>query len=369
MQTFQFLILSFLICFTLQDNNCLINIEECEERNIDMEHCVDGYIDNKDGEGKEYCTQCENEYALSDDRMKCTHIENQIENCINYVFDYNNDLSCSECKSGYVVSFDKKNCNKIENPISKCISYDSNSGNELICNECTDDYFPSKDKKKCKEFKNCDDFYYYTEACEECKSGYALSFDGKSCIKFENCYQLKEGNQKCEECAEFYHQNSEGICERTLCLEYNKEVCIQCYDGYYLNDKKECEKIPLENCIEFDKENNKCTTCIYEINPDENGKCDSIEFIKGCVEYKKDGKCEECRGDYSKTSSGSCKFIGCGDGGKKFEYCYDCKVGYYLDEDNNICIGYDGSKDTDGSPFIKINAVYTCIIFILAFLA
>ena len=60
-----------------------------------------------------------------------------------------------------------------------------------------------------------------------------------------------------------------------------------------------------------------------------------------------------------RNASGSCESHGCTQGVKKIENCFECNAGYYLDEDTNICIGYDGSidaedTDTGDSFFIKI---------------
>ena len=102
-----------------------------------------------------------------------------------------------------------------------------------------------------------------------CKNGYAISFEGNSCIQFENCEKLAKGDKNCSKCAYNFHPNEEGGCERTLCQVYDdNDVCTKCFDGYYLNDIKICQKITIENCWELDERNEKCSIYIGDIPPD-----------------------------------------------------------------------------------------------------
>jgi hypothetical protein len=337
----QILIFLSIFSFSLQDNNCFIYYERCE------------------GEGKE-----DKPY------------QGKIDNCIAGSTDGDGNEMCYQCKNGYYVSMEGTSCIKVEKQIEKCLSYSSN-GDELFCSYCDKGYITSADQKTCKESKNCE--YLTTNAkeeeiCGECDTGYALTYDEKSCKQFENCEKLAQGNEKCSECYEYFHPNSEGKCERTLCQKYENNVCTECYEGYYLDDDKKCQKIAIENCLKLDSSKTKCTSCLGGIPPDANGKC-SLPLIKGCSEYDDNGKCKECKNqgyEYEITKDGTCKFIECKNG-KKYEYCNICKVGYYRDEDENdnyICIGYDGSRDTstssDSSSRNKVESAL--LIFILAFL-
>ena len=120
-----------------------------------------------------------------------------------------------------------------------------------------------------------------------CKNGYAISFEGNSCIQFENREKLAKGDKNCSICAYNFHPKAEGECERALCEVYDdNDVCTKCFVGYYLNDIKMCQKITIENCLEFDEKNEKCSICIGDIPPDENGNCNlPSPLIKGCTKY------------------------------------------------------------------------------------
>lgn len=107
-------------------------------------------------------------------------------------------------------------------------------------------------------------------------------------------------------------------------------------------------KISIENCLELDENNEKCSTCIGDILPDANGRCNlPSPLIKGCSSYNINGKCLDCDkdGGYELTSDGTCKFNGCEEGYSKLEYCAICKPGYHQNKYGYTCYGYDGSVD------------------------
>ena len=202
--------------------------------------------------------------------------------------------------------------------------------------------------------------------CYLCKEGYALSSDQKSCISFQNCNKLQSGNDKCETCLKYYHLDSKGQCQRTLCEDYDendKDKCLNCYDGYYLKDNT-CKKITIPHCLEWDETN--CKECdYYAVLKD--GKCEvRSSLIKGCHEYDDNGKCTYCISGYT-LSNGSCNLNKCSDGQTKTEYCGVCQTGYFTDSTDGKCVGYDGTKDTEDSvQGIKIE--YFLLIFLLALL-
>ena len=372
----QALIFFTLITLTLQDNNCLVNFEYCEEeeepeKTLTIKNCKEGYVDDDN----EYCFECETNYYVSEDRKSCIQVKKPIDNCISYYSNSGNEF-CDQCGKGYARSVDYKSCTKLDKPIENCVRLNFISESEYECNQCEEDYYTSYDGKSCIEFKNCRNFINNeeNEHCEYCRDGYALSYGGKSCIPSETCRKLAEGDKKCSECIKYFHRNANGECERTLCEEYDGNVCKKCYGGYYLDADKNCQKITIDYCLELDDANQKCKTCLFEASTDANGKCIlPSQLIKGCKKYNNDGKCAECEdeGDIYELKEGTCKFIECKNG-KKYEYCNICKVGYYRDEDENdnyICIGYDGSRDTSSSDSSSSNKVeYALLIFILALL-
>ena len=373
----QTLIFFALISFSLQDNNCLVNFEYCEEeeeqkRTVTIKNCKESNIYGD----IEECVECDTHYYVSEDRRSCIQVKDQIENCISYYADSENEF-CYRCDKGYALSTDYKKCTKVENPIEHCVYFSFIREGEIGCNECEKDYYPSYDRTHCIEFKNCNYFINYekNEHCEYCKRGYALSYDGKSCIQSKTCKKFaNKDNTKCSECISNFHPNANGECERTLCSKYDENVCTECYEGYYLDGDKNCKKITIENCLYLDEKNEKCESCLFGITPDANGKCNlPSTLIKGCIKYGSDGKCIECEdeGDVYQLKDGTCKFIDCKKGETKLEYCGKCKPGYDFEENDNgnyICLGYDGSYDTSSDSSSRNKVEYALLIFILALL-
>ena len=216
-----------------------------------------------------------------------------------------------------------------------------------------------------KKIDNCEE-YESDGKCDECKFGYAVSSDGSRCIAFSNCVSLEEGNTKCKKCDKYFHPNSKGQCERTLCEEFEGDVCRSCYNGYFLNNNKECEKITIPYCIKLDSDG-KCEECVNHDKGNDQGTCNiSATLIKGCMKYDKDGKCIQCVYDYNgPDGNGNCVFKDCKGDEKKMEICQYCQVGYDFNE-NEECVAIDGSTDTDASTLNKVE--YAALIFILALL-
>ena len=200
--------------------------------------------------------------------------------------------------------------------------------------------------------------------CYYCKNGFAITSDEQSCKSFQHCVRLEEGDEKCKECEKLFHPNDEGQCEKTFCTSYNENICEECVDGYYLNDEKNCIKIPISECKQYDGE--KCNKCLDGDDPKEDGTCNQHEWIEGCTEYK-NGKCRKCNEFYTPKNE-KCEFKSCESGQKVYEFCLICQAGYELDDDDNICVGYDGSKDAPTSSSKNNKVEFAWIIFILALL-
>ena len=216
--------------------------------------------------------------------------------------------------------------------------------------------------------------------CYECVYGYALSSNQKSCIAFENCYILAEGDKNCKECNYNFHLNSKGQCEQSLCEHYDEESgeCKSCYPGYYLKNK-ECKKITIPYCLHVDgSDENKCSACLKRLSDPVDGKCVAPKtWVIGCRKYDTEGKCTECRSDYT-LKDGQCNFNGCSNGEKKVEYCDMCEAGFTTENNNKgLCIGFDGTKDetattgihteTDDAKGIKFQIALMVIMLVIAF--
>ena len=197
--------------------------------------------------------------------------------------------------------------------------------------------------------------------CYICKEGFVPSTNGKSCISSPHCDEIEEDDKKCKECEEYYHPNSNGQCERTLCSSYSNNKCDDCYYGYYLKGT-ECKRITIPHCLKWDE--TKCTKCDFYATLTDDGKCTvRSNLIKGCYSYDNDGKCTYCDVNYGYTlnNNGGCDSKKCNN---VREYCGVCETGYYADLTDGKCMGYDGTKDSAAGNKIA----YALLIVILALL-
>ena len=322
------LIILFLISFSFQDQNCLITFKQCEYpdpyKEIKINHCIEHDFNDE----IEYCEECENGYAVSDDKKSCIEVTKRIDHCIRYSKSGVGVFNCEGCENNYVLYYNSGNY--------ECVKFD----------HCL--YLDYNDK----------------DHCGKCEEGYAFSNDRKSCKSFENCHLLDAAGTKCSKCFDYYHPNSKGQCEITSCSNYVNNVCTACYGGYYLNDKNECQKITIENCLILDSSKKKCSSCIAGITPDTNGNCIlSSKLIEGCYFYESNGDCRYCISNYKLSSDKKKCEYDC-TGGKSFEYCGFCKPGYIRDKDG-ICLGYDGSKDSSSNERHKVQYALLSVILVL----
>ena len=200
---------------------------------------------------------------------------------------------CSICQIGYELNNDKTQCIKKEITIEHCASESSSKG-KIICDICHIGYFPSLDQK--------------------------------SCVENPNCFLRSENNPSiCVLCSDYYYLNSNGKCEFSYCSTKNKNgECTKCYSQFYLNEKKECVKIPFEYCRDGDED--ECFDCIDGFVLDDktckkkethcsNDACSASEngyslngdqCVDNCESYSTTvTKCEVCENNYIKANNGA----------------------------------------------------------------
>ena len=132
----KYLILLALISFCLQDKNCLVYFEKCEE-NDDIDDSINI------GAGS-------------------------VANC-----QYGVGNVCYRCKSGYIQSYDYTSC--VQFPNCEDLEY----GDNKKCSYCEDGYALSSDQSKCVKFDNCRKLEEGGAKCEECKYHFHVNKDGK----------------------------------------------------------------------------------------------------------------------------------------------------------------------------------------------
>ena len=235
------------------------------------------------------CIECEDEYYYDKETKKCIIGEDIFENCKSG----NSSSVCNICKDDYYLNQEDNLCysNKKEGKFYKCAKTDLKAE---YCTECIDGYYLGEKDNKCSKIEGCIlsenenkclecDLYYCLDgktgkceyndeiedeekkfyfrcnktnekgtACEICEEGYILNKNGL-CVDEEHCVEKDEDNNciKCKNdeegvfclnkdfgCVEIYYNNN--------CLECNNVLafnnCTKCFDGYDLDDNKDCYK-------------------------------------------------------------------------------------------------------------------------------
>jgi hypothetical protein len=98
--------------------------------------------------------------------------------------------------------------------------------------------------------------------------GYNI-INNKCVYYIPNCVNVNEKN--CTLCASGYFLMQDGSCQvgkinsDLYCKTYDTSLylapCIQCIDGYFLNDLKVCHKLKLF-CSTYNTINGKCLSCV-----------------------------------------------------------------------------------------------------------
>ena len=245
------------------------------------------------------------------------------------------------------------------------------SENGLLCIICEIGYYPDE-YGKCSYSSNCE--FSYQGKCLKCKKNYVLvgienySNEGIILCKslnsedFQNCASIDSLNGNCIECLEGYYL---GLIDKRCtkienCTKSSFGECKQCIDGFYF-DKKEnkCknqrENEYFEKCIEtIDGEN--CNRCENDYYFDNLGKCLLVNF---CAKKRDTLKCEECKEGYYLTENDNiCVYTdNCLNGDRHTGICENCKENYYLDKNDGKC----KSNQDEFKYCKKVDINNTCI--------
>ena len=197
--------------------------------------------------------------------------------------------------------------------------------NSNICCECKNDFYLSEydhlcyDNTKEEQFIKCANVDFYKERCIKCVEGYFLGIEDNKCSKVENC-KITENENRCLLCEDYY------------CLDVKNQICV---DNDILNEKN--DKIHI-SCNRTNEEGTACAECKngYEVNNE--GICIDIDIC----EEKKDGKCNKCKDIISPNGYFYCanEIFGCleitrpnclrCDNLEDLYECTECEEGYYI---------------------------------------
>ena len=257
-------------------------------------------------------------YYFSEEVYKLYNLFIEIDCNNNSVFIFNNSSECEQ---------EKRLIKDFLNQYERCTECDDEEGRRSYCKKCSKGYYVPKgidiSPTKCKR---CDegclecipdnetdksiclrcqenDVDYYDEYYDDQDYEYDDDYEGRfKLYKLYNGKCIKRCQKECKSCNE-----EDG--------KYDQ--CSECHEGYYLiinDDKAECKKIEIDNCIQAIVENDmvKCTNCTngYIIH---NGQC-----VKACEVSYWGSSCASCNQTYEFR-----------------ENCASCHSGYYLFTEGN----------------------------------
>ena len=259
------------ICIQCEENYHLGLDNKC----TNVEHCIySRFFDSN-------CLECEDGYYYDYYNKKCKEENEEIKNCksIGYI-----GYQCEECKNGYYLSLKDYLCysNLNDGPSYKCAKMDSN---ETYCISCEKEYFLGNIDKKCSKIEGC---LQSTDEnnCLECDENYCLDVSNNKCFYnyepkdksiYYLCNKTNDEGSACVECANEYTEVKNGVCVNNVeCEIENDGECVKCneksHDNFNMcvNKLYGCVETILENCLRCDNELNfdSCIECEegYELN-------------------------------------------------------------------------------------------------------
>lgn len=286
---------------------------------------------------KDICAQCEPDYIMSTDKLKC---HQKIRFCKDHINAASTGtVTCQLCEPGAIP---QNNTNTPPETIAcdmrnneGCVGWEANNSNK--CTTCLTGFYwldETNSLNLCKKYtKKCKSYELKSDNCSECFGNEYLEIIGnaKTCKAYtvRNCKEFEANINECKNCNAGYFKNL----DTKECQEYtlvnckteedNKNECKVCNDNHYKADKITCLPNDLWEC-KTPGANNQCTTCndgFYLVN----GKCLSGTQT-GCNPANYTSNKDECT---------------------------QCMPGYYLDQ-NKFCKPYtvDNCKGTTNSGFL-----------------
>ncbi|CAD8052108.1 unnamed protein product [Paramecium sonneborni] len=313
------------------DSSCIKCITLCKSCLYKQNHCIDCHPEQYRILSKENKCICQNGYYDNQNDV-CLKCNDNCYSCTNY-------YTCTSCNE-----FDFRKLDVL-NKICICQLgyYDNNEQTCLpcyyTCSKCNNQNLPSQctlcPKTRQKSSNNLDTFEcqcrkgYFDDGYLECLpcinlinppiSHYCYSFCGDLIVQWNE--ECDDGNlDQRDGCNQCFLQNNN--CKENVCLKCQYNKCLQCIDGYYLNNDYACIQCSYE-CQTCETRQNNCTSCKFH--------------------YSNSNKCLICNQDQGFFQIDNQCFSICGDGIKTFqEFCDDGNQlnGDGCDQNCNIEVGY-----------------------------
>ncbi|ELP91717.1 protein serine/threonine kinase, putative [Entamoeba invadens IP1] len=218
------------------------------------------------------------------------------------------------------------------------------------CTICTTPNYSINSSGLCDINTNCL-VSWKNEKCLVCDEGYFHDVNN-SCVTiethFNNCTHSISEKDRCYQCITGYFL-IHNQCEKCLenCIDcYNKEQCLLCQDGYYLQNNGSCSHVSdiSNHCKRLIRGGSSCALCDLKYFRNSKGMCEKC--IESCADCNQNSTCLNCDKDnYLLTDSTKCisydELVNCTS--KSQSGCLLCNTGFYID--NQKCLPCNTKTD------------------------
>jgi hypothetical protein len=297
------------------------------------------------------CLSCKEKFYLDKATNKCVEIKaGGVANCIRY----SGASECSACEAGFYVF--EAQCKAVPTPVANCTLADSND--PKLCLQCSPGYILVPDRTNCTKITEIDNCSSYSIAsCQTCKAGYLLNTNKY----LEDIYQLTSSEAQFNllskinyDMTDYKDQGYFATCSKITiqnCAEVQDiDKCKTCNEGFYLDDKLQCQPYPLEgiaNCAVYGNATS-CVECVANFFPETASTCSVVTEQPNCVTYSTKATstiCTSCVKEYYLNSDKKCvlrdqskDILKCATTDPNADLCQTCITGHATTSDRLACL-------------------------------
>ena len=327
---------------------------------------IDGCQFSPIDEDSKPCLLCEAGMVFDTEKTKCIAVadDKKREKCTRYD---PADSACLSCEPDFYLS--NGECLAVgDTKVDNCGVYQ----NDTDCMTCGSGYFLKE--KKCVKYDPIPDCYSHSpRQCAKCGTGYFLNPGYSSLVIITKAFLKSLSSQVLSQ--PIYQTVSDMA---TDCQEVKTKYCAvpldalnctTCVSGFFLDDKKQCQRFPDQTIDHCDLYSNS-TTC-YRCGPNhfmaDANVCTQVTPIQNCgVFVWNQDKCQSCTDGFLLLESGFChertlKTINnCSDLNVTKDQCQTCVSGFKLTLDFKGCFANVPNCDTQVDAVTPESLKHTC---------
>lgn len=309
----------------------------CERVNNDGDKCAEcqtGYVLVNESCEKPLILQCATyDTGLAYQRcISCIEGHKLVNNkCVKgqveYCRIYDNNETCLVCNDFYLLvtlANTKQACLRINEELNCKAVFTSklNNTQELECVTCANGYAPTSENQFFEKYV-CQNIIP-VDNCESYDVNVVPSQSSLRCFKCQNQYFLAQN--KC-----IARQVTTVNCKAYSMVN---DFCIECENGFYLSNEKECINYPrgIYGCIDY-KDENTCTNCDKHMYLTGTTCNAVVTRITNCAYYKDDKTCSRCEFNFflKDNTCVKAKALNCSTY-SRIDRCATCAPGFGLQQ-------------------------------------